>query len=91
MALFVWLCWILTGKQARGMKRRKGRGRLEERGPLPKAKRRSLKVASQEMKKDIGPLRTMALSFRGRTKKRSITGRSMTNLVKPCLTILAML
>ncbi|PHT64618.1 hypothetical protein T459_29043 [Capsicum annuum] len=42
---------IFTGKQAKVMNVESGRGGVEDKGPLPKAKRTSLKVASPAMKK----------------------------------------
>lgn len=41
------------GKQARGMKRESGSGGVEYKGPEQKAKRMSLKLASQAMKKEV--------------------------------------
>ena len=41
----------------------------EARGPRPKAKRKSLKLASQEMKKAVMPIECMVDSDKGTTKK----------------------
>lgn len=46
------------GKQAKGMNVESGRGGVDDdKGPLPKAKRRSLKLASHAMKKEVVPPR----------------------------------
>ena len=50
--------------------------RLSQRGPLSKAKRRSLKVASQQRKKEEMPRRWTVERERGRKKKRDRTGRT---------------
>ncbi|KAF3619110.1 hypothetical protein FXO38_06432 [Capsicum annuum] len=42
---------LRLGKQAKVMNVESGRGGVEDKGPLPKAKRTSLKVASPAMKK----------------------------------------
>lgn len=47
--------WTLMGKQAMARKRGNEMGGREERGGLPKAKRMSLKFASQDMKKEVKP------------------------------------
>lgn len=45
------------GREAMGIKRDNGRGGVEDKGPRPKAKRRSLKLQSQAMKKEVKPAR----------------------------------
>lgn len=60
------MCCTLMGRQEKRRKWGKERGGLEERGPLPKAKRRSLKLASQAMKKAVGEPRWIVLRWSGR-------------------------
>ncbi|KAH0716054.1 hypothetical protein KY290_009011 [Solanum tuberosum] len=48
---------IISGKQAKGMNVESGRGGIDDKGPLPKAKRRILKLASHAMKKEVVPPR----------------------------------
>ncbi|KAG5574437.1 hypothetical protein H5410_054571 [Solanum commersonii] len=43
----------LIGKQAKGMNVESGRGRVDDKGPLPRVKSMSLKVASPVMKKKV--------------------------------------
>ena len=50
-------CWILMGKQAKAMKCPREIDGLEDKGPLPKAKSKSLKLASHAMKKAKVPPR----------------------------------
>lgn len=71
------------GRQA--MERNRGRksGGSEESGPLPKARRRSLKLASQARKNEERPQRVREVSLRGRARKRQTTGRKHTSLVGP--------
>lgn len=69
------VCWILMGKQAKGMKRESGRGGFEYNGPLLKAKSTSLKVASQAMKKEVVPPMCMEVSWSGSSKKMHAIGR----------------
>ncbi|MCD7466080.1 hypothetical protein HAX54_002430 [Datura stramonium] len=45
------------GKQAKGMNNESDRGGVDDKGPLSKAKRRSLKEASHAMKKEVRPPR----------------------------------
>ena len=59
------------------------KGGLEERGPLPKAKRRSLKVESQPMKKEEGPPRWTEVSLRGRRRSNTMAGKMARNLDLP--------
>ncbi|WMV53033.1 hypothetical protein MTR67_046418 [Solanum verrucosum] len=49
--------FIRYGKQAKGMNVESGRGGIDDKGPLPKAKRRILKLASHAMKKEVVPPR----------------------------------
>jgi len=49
--------WNFIGKQANGMNVKSERGGVDDKGPLPKAKRMSLKVASHAMKKEVVPPR----------------------------------
>lgn len=60
-----------------------------ERGPLPKAKRRSLKLASQAIKKAVVPPRLPECSLRGREKKRETIGMTEKSLGIPFGTNLA--
>ena len=62
------------GKQAKGMKRERGRGGWDERGPWLMVKRRSLKVESHEMKKEVMPEKCMEVKLRGRRRKRIMIG-----------------
>lgn len=48
-----------------------------------KANMRSLKLASQAMKKAVKPPRCMVWRWRGRFKKTAIMGRRESNLGKP--------
>ena len=58
------------GRQAKRMKWRNVIGGLDElRGPSPKAKRRSLKLASHAMKKAVVDPRWMVVSLRGRDRE----------------------
>lgn len=51
--------WNFIGKQAKGMNVESGRGGVDDKGPLPNAKRRILKLASHAMKKEVMPPRLM--------------------------------
>lgn len=68
--------WILTGNEEVNRKGR--RGRDEERGPRPKARRRTLKKASQAKKKAETPRRLMEEKDQGRQGKRQSTGKRAT-------------
>uniref|UniRef100_A0A3Q7ISY3 Secreted protein n=1 Tax=Solanum lycopersicum TaxID=4081 RepID=A0A3Q7ISY3_SOLLC len=48
---------LSLGKQAKGMNVESGRGGIDDKGPLPNAKRRILKLASHAMKKQVVPPR----------------------------------
>lgn len=64
------------GRQERRMKCFKEMGGcwLEVRGPLPKAKSKSLKLASHEMEKPVVPVKCTEVMLRGRRKKRRSMG-----------------
>lgn len=89
---FFWdgFCRILMGKQESARKWRNEIKGLEQRGPLPKAKSKSLKLASQAIKKAVKPPRWKEVSLRGRAKKRRTIGIMAKNLVKPLEVRLAM-
>lgn len=55
----------------------------DERGPLSKANRKSLKFASQARKKEEGPPRKIETSLRGRRRRRRITGKRKKSLSVP--------
>ena len=81
----------MMGRQAKRMKWRNVIGGLDElRGPSPKAKRRSLKLASHAMKKAVVDPRWMVVSLRGRDRKRNMIGRREKSLVVPLGMNLAM-
>uniref|UniRef100_M1B0V7 Acyltransferase n=1 Tax=Solanum tuberosum TaxID=4113 RepID=M1B0V7_SOLTU len=54
---------IISGKQAKGMNVESGRGGIDDNGPLPKAKRRILKLASHAMKKEVVPPRLIEKTY----------------------------
>ncbi|OMO83643.1 acyl-CoA--sterol O-acyltransferase 1-like protein [Corchorus capsularis] len=75
------------------MKFKRLEGGGDERGPWPKEKRRSLKLASQARKKEVGPQKWKEERFKGRITKRKMIGSlkntnpSLMNFSsKPCLT-----
>lgn len=72
------------GKQdiAKKIGRERGLG-FEERGPRPKAKRKSLKLASQVMKKAVMPTECKEDIERGTVKQMSRTGIISISLVIP--------
>lgn len=72
---------ILIGREAVQIKWRRGCG--GERGPRPKEKRRSLKLASQTSKKAVRPQRWKAERWRGRVVKRKMMGRRERSLKRP--------
>lgn len=76
-------CLIRIGKQAIEAKRGKESGGSEIKGPESKEKRRSLKEASQVMKKAMIPARRWEERGRGRREKRERIGRRERSLVKP--------
>ena len=51
--------WYFIGKQAKGMNVESGRGGIDDKGPLPNAKRRILKLASHAMKNEVVQPRLM--------------------------------
>nr|GMD04913.1 hypothetical protein DVH24_006583 [Ipomoea batatas] len=57
-------------------------GGEEHKGPLPNAKRRSLKLPSQPIKKAVPPPRFEVVRLRGRRKKIPATGRTPESLEK---------
>lgn len=79
------------GKQetAKKIGRDKGLG-FEERGPRPNAKRKSLKLASQGMKKAVMPTKCMEDIKKGTMKKMRKTGMIRISLLIPFGTNLAM-
>lgn len=83
-------CWISIGRPAMAMKRPMEIDGSKAKGPLPKAKSRSLKLPSQEMKKAVAPPRCTEERMRGRYKKRLTTGRIQRSLVVPLGTIFPM-
>lgn len=72
------------------MKSDKGIGGVQDKGPLPKAKRRILQFANTKTKKETIHPRCTVVKFRGRSVKRIITGRIAENLVVPLGMYLAM-
>lgn len=80
----------MMGKQAKAMNlgREMERWSEEQSGPRPKEKRRSLKFASQETKKEVVPVRWTEVRLRGRKRKRPTTGRVSTSLRMPLLVVL---
>ncbi|KAF4352724.1 hypothetical protein G4B88_009798 [Cannabis sativa] len=61
---------------------------FEAKGPFSKAKSKSLKFASQEMKKAVTPPKFMELSLRGSNRNKSTIGRKQMSLFIPFETIL---
>ena len=57
--------------------------RSEDKGPLPKAKRRSMKLANQKIKKADMPARCREWRVRWRKNKRAMTGMIARSLVLP--------
>lgn len=78
------------GKQEKAKKTERERGlELEERGPRPNAKRKSLKLASQVMKKAVVPINCTEEIKKGTMKKMRKTGMIRISLVIPFGTNLA--
>ncbi|PHT30995.1 hypothetical protein CQW23_27332 [Capsicum baccatum] len=71
------------GKQANGMNVESGRGGVDDKGPLPKANKRSLKLASHAMKKEVLAPRLIEERQNGSIKNRQTIGIIATNLDLP--------
>nr|GMD08933.1 hypothetical protein DVH24_006583 [Ipomoea batatas] len=68
--------------QAKATNLESGSGGEEHKGPFPNAKRRSLKLPSQPIKKAVPPPRFAEVKLRGRRKKTLATGRTPESLEK---------
>ncbi|KAJ6747842.1 hypothetical protein OIU74_030161 [Salix koriyanagi] len=74
------------GRQAKAIKSGRERGGRGDRGPWSRAKRRSLKLASQERKKEERALRVKMEISRGRRRNMQMTGMIAKSLVVPLST-----
>lgn len=79
-------CWM--GKQPKATNRPRGMESSEQRGPLPKANSKSLKLASQPMKNAVVPPRWMKCRLRGRKMKKQMIVSTQRSLVGPLETTL---
>lgn len=74
------------GKQALAKKRGRESVGLDK-GPLPMANKRSLKLVSQLTKKETGPIKWTEVKLRGRVRKRHTIGMIVRSLGIPLHTI----
>ena len=78
----------LDGKASKSNKCPREIDGSEHKGPLPKANIKSLKLASQAMKKAVVPPRSMVWRLKGRKRKIQTIGRTQRSLEGPLETIL---
>jgi hypothetical protein len=71
------------GREARRRKEKREGGGFDERGPLAKANRRSLKVESQERQNVKRIIKWTSVTYIGRRTSMSMGGRRATSLPLP--------
>jgi len=76
-------CWILIGRQARAIKRVREIDESDDKGPLLKAKSKSLKFASQAKKNPKVPVKCTEVKVRGMKRLRKMIGRRQISLFVP--------
>jgi len=77
------VCWILMGRHATATKRGREMNWSEERGPLSKAKSKSLKFASQPRKNPMVPDKCTEEKLRGSTMYKKMMGRRRRSRIVP--------